>query len=144
SRLLKVVSGPGRQRFSHLWIKDGVRPAKMRLDSASLSFAAFRKDTADPAPKTVAVTNMGDGTLPALTLGPLPDWLEVAIEGNGTNEVKLVNSVRRAEADTGSHEARVTVSFGQGADTAAYAVSFIFSDPVLTTLKPLPARAVLT
>lgn len=144
SRLLKVVSGPGRNRYSHLWIKDGVRPAKMSLDSASLSFASFRKDTADPAPKTVSISNIGDGTLPALTLGPLPDWLEIAIEGNGTNAVKLVHSVRREEVDTGRHEARVTVSFGQGADTAGYPVTFIFSDPVLTTLKPMPARAVLT
>lgn len=143
SKVIRAVSGPGRNHYAHMWIKEGVSPAKIRLDSASLGFAAYKKDTVDPKPRTVTATNAGDGTLPPLAIGPLPKWLKVAITGNGTNTVKLVNTVLRDSVAPGDHQAKVSVTFGNGADSAAYLVSFRYSDPVLTRLRPIPAHAVI-
>lgn len=143
TKLLRVVKGEGKNVYSHLWVKEGVAPAKIHLDSAGLGFNSFRKDTADPAAKTVTVTNAGDGTLPSLTLGALPAWLKITLVGNGTNNVKLVNQVRRDSLAFGTYTAKVSVSFGHGVDSTAYTVVFRYSDPVLTSLKPLPAHAVV-
>ncbi len=143
SRLFKAVTGPGKNKYGHLWIKNGVTPARLRLDSASLSFAAYKKDTADPKPKVVSVTNAGDGTLPLLTVGTLPAWLKVTLAGNGTNLVKLTTSVSREGLASGVHQAKVAVSYGQGADSASYLVTFRYSDPILTTLRPVPVHAVI-
>jgi hypothetical protein len=144
SRLLRVLSGDGANLQSHLWVKDGVRPARMILDKQSLAFAAYKKDTANPPPDTVTITNAGDGKLPVLKLEPLPKWLQVSIVGNGADSVvKLVTSVLRDSVAPGVYRDTVRVSFGAGVDSAAYAVVFRYSDPVLTTLMPRPAHAVV-
>ncbi len=143
SRLLRVIKGEGKNVFSHLWVKDGVAPAKIRLDSTTLSFNAFRKDTLDPNPKLVLVSNSGDGTLPLLSLGPLPKWLKVTISGNGTNSVKLFNQVFRDSTVPGVYSVKVMIGYGRGADSANYTINFNYSDPVLTALKPVSAHAVL-
>lgn len=143
SRLLKAVSGPGRNHYAHMWIKEGVTPAKIRLDSAGLSFSAYKTDTLDPKPKTVTASNAGDGTLPLLTVGSLPKWLKVSITANGTNAAKLLNTVYRDSVAPGDYQAKVVVGFGNGADSAVYPVAFRYSDPVLTRLKPIPAHAVI-
>jgi hypothetical protein len=143
SRLLRVLHGGGKNIMSHMWVKDGVQPARIRLDKSSLSFTAFKKDSSDPGPDTVRVSNGGDGTLPSLVLGKLPAWLQIAIVDNGTNHPLLIQRVFRDSVKPGDYQAAVRVSFGELADSATYAVAFTYNDPVLTRLKPLPATALL-
>jgi hypothetical protein len=143
NRIRRVLKGGGVNHYPHLWIKDGVQPAKIRLGKTTLDFVSLKKDTANPAPDTLAVSNAGDGTLPALEIGALPKWLKVSILGNGGNSPRLINTVDRAGLAFGDYAATVKVSFGQGADSAEYRVRFKYADPVLTTLKPSPANAVL-
>lgn len=144
SRLLRVLHGDGANMQSHLWVKDGIRPARMLVDSTSLSFAAYKKDSTNPPPKTVTIRNAGDGKLPPLKLGPLPKWLKVDMIGNGTDSVvKLVTYALRDSVAPGLYFDTVRVSFGSGVDSAAYSVAFRYSDPVLTTLVPRPAHALV-
>ena len=140
SQLLRVLKGGDRNLNSCLWVKTGVAPAKIRLDSAGLSFNASKKDAANPPAQTVNVSNVGDGTLPTLKLGPLPKWLKVSIIGNGTNSPKLVNAVSRDSVVPGDYQARVSVAFGLNADSASYAVSFKYADPLPTSLNPARAQ----
>lgn len=145
SQIRRVLKGGGVNLLPHLWVKDGVAPARIRLGRSQIDFISLKQDSAGPRPDTLQVTNAGDTstTLPALALGPLPAWLTVDILANGTDSPRLVNRVDRAKAGLGDHVANVKVSFGQGADSAFYKVTFKYSDPVLTTLRPVPARAVL-
>ncbi|MDB5103766.1 MAG: hypothetical protein JWP91_1455 [Fibrobacteres bacterium] len=143
SQIRRVLKGGGLNHYPHLWIKDGVLPAKINLGRSALSFVSLKKDTANPAPDTLAVSNGGDGTLPALTIGVLPSWLKVSVLANGGNAPKLVNRVDRAGLALGEYSATVKVSFGQGADSASYLVKFKYADPVLTSLRASPMNPVL-
>ena len=143
SQILRVVKGSGKNLMSHMWIKDGIQPAKLRLNKLSLAFAASKQDSVNPATQTVNVSNAGDGTLPTLKLSALPSWLKVTISGNGTNTPVLTNTVYRDSVKMGDYQAKVNVSFGQFADSLTYTVTFKLSDPVLTRLQPIPANAML-
>ena len=143
NRILRILNGGGLNYHPHLWVKTGASPAKIMLERTAIDFVSLKKDPHDPRADTVGVANAGDGILPALQIGGLPGWLKVAILANGTNAPKLVNTVARAALDPGEYSATVKVSFGQGADSAAYHVRFKYSDPVLTSLRAWPRNAVL-
>jgi len=143
SQIRRVLKGGGINHYPHLWIKDGLRPARIRLEKTALAFVSLKGDSAGPAPDFVVVKNDGDGTLPPLAVGKLPAWLDVAVLGNGTNSPRLVVSVDRDSAGIGDHQATVKVAYGQLADSASFTVRFKYSDPVLTVLKAVPAKAVL-
>lgn len=143
SRILRVLKGGSQDFYSHMWVQDGVRPARMLLDKPSLSFAAYARDSADPAPQSVGVTNAGDGVLPELRLGALPPWLKVSVIGNGTNAPRLEARAVRSGLAFGEHRAKVSVTFGAGVDSAAFEVVFRYSDPVLTSLRPFHPRPVV-
>lgn len=140
SKLLRVFRGGATDYYAHLWIKDGISPARIILDPPLLNFAAYKKDTVNPAPQTVKVRNGGDGTLPAVKVGALPGWIKVSIAENGTNTPKLHTSVLRDSLQPGEHRAKVSVTYGGGVDSAAFEVVFRFSDPVLTSLRPAAAH----
>jgi hypothetical protein len=142
NRLLRIMKGGSKFYFPDLWIQDGAQPARILLGKASLSFSSLKKDTADPPAQSIAVTNGGDGTLPALKIGPLAKWLKVSVTGNGTNTPTLQVSVARDSVPPGEYKDTVSVSFGAGADSQSFAVAFHYSDPVATTLAPWPATAV--
>lgn len=145
SQIRRVLKGGGINHLPHLWVKDGIAPAKIRLGKTLVEFVSMKADSAGPRPDTIQVTNIGDTstTLPPLKIGTLPAWLTVDILSNGTDTPRLVNRVDRAKAGLGDHVAMVKVSYGQDADSALYKVTFKYADPVLTALKPVPARAVL-
>ncbi len=146
SRLLRVLEGDGVNLTPHLWVKNGVTPATLRLDRDAFLFTALPQDSADPGPDTTHVSNAGDGVLPPLTAA-YPDsdttWLRVTILANGTNAPQVVNTVTRKNLPLGSYRARVVLSYGQGVDSAAYTVTFLYANPALTTLVPRPHTAVL-
>jgi hypothetical protein len=133
-RVLKSFHG----QYPHIWIKDGVLPAKIRLGRTELNFISLKKDSAGPVAQTLDVTNAGDGTLPLLEIGKLPAWLKVTITGGGTNTPKLVNTVDRSQVIPGDYSALVKVTFGQMADSALYTVRLKYSDPILTSLRAEP------
>lgn len=135
NQIRRVLAGGGVNVYPHLWIKDGVAPARIRLDKPALEFVTLKADSSGPAADTVRASNAGDGTLPALKTDSLPAWIRIAFAGNGTNEVKIIVSVDRAAAGLGDHSARVKVSYGQAADTASFAVRLRYSDPVPSSLK---------
>ncbi len=143
SQIRRFIKGGGVNHLPHLWIKDGIQPAKIKLGSARLEFTAALKDSVNPAPQTLAITNSGDGVLPPLTLGPLPAWLKISVTGNGTNTPGLSVSVDRSAAAIGVDTATVVMSYGQFADSASFQVKFTYSDPRLTSLVPDPHSAVL-
>lgn len=143
NQIRRFIKGGGVNHYPHLWIKDGVSPARIRLDGSALEFVTLKQDTAGPPPDTIKVSNAGDGTLPSLKIGSLPAWLKVEIRDNGGNAPKLVVSVDRVAAGLGEHSANVKVSFGQLADSASFLVRLKYSDPVLTSLRPEPATLVL-
>ncbi len=143
NQIRRVLKGDGLNHYPHLWIKTGTTPARIQLGKTVLEFAALKRDTANPAPDTIAVKNAGDGTLPALKIGALPAWLKVNVLANGSNAPGLETLVDRTQVAPGTYTATVEVTYGQLADSAAYTVKFKYSDPVLTSLKPSPARAVL-
>ncbi len=146
SRILRVLQGDGINFMPHLWVKGGLRPARIRLDRTSLSFATLRQDSTDPPPDTLRVSNAGDAPLPPLSIFiPAVDtvWLKISVLNNGSNAPRIENRVVRAGVAPGSYNARVVVSYGSGVDSAVYTVSFLYSDPVLTTLLPKPRTAVL-
>ena len=138
NQIRRVLKGGGVNHYPNLWIKEGVAPARIQLKKSLVEFVSLKQDSANPRPDTVAVANSGDGTLPALKTGTLPAWLKVTVLANGTNAPKLVNAVDRGGLALGDYSAVVTVSFGQGADSAAYQVRFKYSDPVLTSLRVTP------
>jgi hypothetical protein len=143
NKILRVLEGGGINHYPHLWVKEGEAPARIRLLGGSLSFLSLKRDTANPGPDTLLAVNSGDGALPPLVVDSLPAWLKVEMEGNGTDTVRLIHTVDRSGLDPGEYRAQVTVSFGQKADSVAYAVTFRYSDPVLTSLVPLRKRHVL-
>ena len=143
NQIRRVLKGGGINHYPHLWIKEGAAPAKIQLKKTLSEFVSLKQDSADPRPDTLAVGNSGDGTLPALKLGALPAWLKVTLVANGTNAPKLINAVDRAGLALGDYSATVKISFGQGADSAAYVVKFKYSDPVATTLRVAPMHAAL-
>ncbi len=142
NRILRIMKGGSKFYFPNLWIKDGQLPAGIHLDRPSLSFFALRKDSVNPEPQVISISNAGDGTLPELRIGSLPNWLKVEISGNGTNAPLLTVSVARDSVAPGDYRDTVTVSFGNGVDSQTLVVTFNFSDPVLTSLVPYPATAV--
>ncbi|HKP94754.1 MAG TPA: hypothetical protein VJ385_03255 [Fibrobacteria bacterium] len=143
NQIRRVLKGGGLNHYPHLWIKQGTLPAKIGLNKTALEFTSLKKDAANPRPDTVKVRNTGDGTLPALKTGALPAWLKVRILANGTNAPLLETSVDRTGLALGTYTATVQVAYGQWADSASYTVRFKYADPVLTSLKPVPGRAVL-
>jgi hypothetical protein len=143
SKPLRVLQGGGINVVPDLWIKDGTLPARIRLDKSDLSFIALRQDTVEPASQSLNISNAGDGTLPTLQLHGVPKWLKVAILGNGSNNPRLVHTVVRDSAEVGESVAKITVTYGGGVDSAFYRVHFLFRDPVLTKLAPVPATAIL-
>lgn len=143
NQIRRIIKGGGVNHYPHLWIKDGVAPARIRLDKSVLEFVTLKQDTAGPPADTIKAGNAGDGTLPALSIGPLPAWLKVDIRDNGGNAPRLIVSVDRVAAGLGEHSARVKVSFGQLADSASFLVRLNYSDPVLTSLRPEPATHIL-
>ena len=146
NRILRVLQGDGLHFAPHLWIKNGVLPARIRLDQNALAFNAFRQDSVDPAPDTIRVSNSGDGILPILTVAiPAADtgWLKINVMDNGTNAPGLAVQVSHLNLLPGNFSSRVTVSYGQGFDSAFFTVTFLYSDPVLTQLVPRPRTAVL-
>jgi hypothetical protein len=144
NQIRRILAGGGLNHYPNLWIKDGIAPAKIRLNKTLLQFISLKKDSAGPAPDTVRITNAGDGTLPLLKLDTLPAWLKVKLVGNGTNAPLAVVTVDRVAAGLGEHAAVVRLSFGQSADSASFTVRLKYSDPVFTTLKPAFQEAVLT
>ncbi|MDB5048228.1 MAG: hypothetical protein JWO30_1299 [Fibrobacteres bacterium] len=142
NQIRRVLKGNINQ-YPHLWIKDGVLPAKIHLEKTAIDFVSLKKDSAGPPSQTVGAANSGDGILPPLEIGKLPAWLKVAITGNGGNTPKIVNTIDRAAVAPGDYSAVVKVTFGQLADSASYTVRFKYTDPVLTSLRIDPAAAAL-
>jgi hypothetical protein len=135
NQIRRVLAGGGINHYPHLWIKDGVAPARIRLDKSALEFVSLKRDSAGPAADTVRASNAGDGTLPVLKTDSLPAWIKIAFAGNGTNAVRIIVTVDRAVAGLGDHSARVKVSYGQAADTASFGVRLRYSDPVPSSIK---------
>lgn len=143
SKLLRILQGGGVNISPDLWIKDGVQPARIRLDKGELHRASLRADTAALAPDTLRISNAGDGTLPGLQVGATPKWLKVTLVDNGTNHPLLINQILRDSVSLGEYRDTVAVTYGGGVDSATYAVTFSYRDPVLTTLEPKPRTAIL-
>jgi hypothetical protein len=143
NQIRRILKGGGVNFSPHLWIKTGVSPAKIRLDSSSLEFVSLKNDSDGPPADTIHVSNSGDGALPALRIDNAPEWIRIDILDNGGSAPKLVVSVERGVAGLGDHTAKVKVSYGQAADSAFFTVRLKYSDPVLTALRAEPAQAVL-
>lgn len=143
SKPLRVIQGGGINVVPDLWVKDGVQPARLRLDRNALRFVSLRQDSVAPPAQEIKVSNAGDGTLPPLKIGPLPKWLKVTLTGNGSNAPVIRNEVLRDSLNVGEYRATVAITYGGGVDSIAYTVDFSYRDPVLTTLKPKPARLIL-
>ncbi len=143
SKPLRVIQGGGVNITPDLWVKDGVQPARIRLDKGELHRVSLRADTTTLLPDTLRISNAGDGTLPGLQVSATPKWLKVTLVDNGTNHPLLVNRILRDSVPLGEYRDTVAVTYGGGVDSAIYVVTFSYRDPVLTTLDPKPHTAIV-
>lgn len=108
------------------------------LDPASLSFAGI-VGGADPAARTVAVINAGEGTLDEVGLSGAPGWLTVLRVGSGNQQV-LDNQVSLAGLAAGDYRAEVEVACSNAVNApCSYSVSLdVRTEPALTSIELRP------
>jgi len=112
------------------WPGTGDDPV-LQLDPSSLDFAG-QAGGADPADRSIAVSNGGGGTLDDVTASESAAWLSVARSGSGDNQ-QLINSVDIAGLSAGTYNADVSVSCQNAINSPfTYTVTLqISDDPVL-------------
>ncbi|MBD3243457.1 MAG: hypothetical protein GF331_22900 [Chitinivibrionales bacterium] len=93
---------------------------RITLSPASLTFTSSGE--VSPPARNVTVTNGGDGTLSAVTVVNVPQWLTVSGATDGNTQT-LVNEVDVSGLPEGLHEATVTVSGGGAVNTVNYTVT---------------------
>lgn len=100
------------------------------LSSATLTFASTAGG-ANPASKTVAVSNGGGGTLSTVSANESVGWLTVSVSGSGNSQT-LTNNVDVAGLADGSHTATVQVSSAGATNSPSnYDVNLVLSEQLV-------------
>ncbi|MEE8409796.1 MAG: malectin domain-containing carbohydrate-binding protein [Myxococcota bacterium] len=100
------------------------------LSNATLTLASTAGG-ANPASKTIAVTNSGGGMLSTVSVNESAGWLSVSVSGSGNNQT-LTNTVDLAGMADGMHTATVQVSSAGATNSpSSYDVSLVLSEQLV-------------
>ena len=132
---LKIAEG--NFGVPHLWVAPS--SPTLSLNPTSLDFNAS-EGGGNPADKSVAVTNAGEGTLDPVTAGESAGWLTVTRSGSGNNQT-LVNSVDISGLAAGSYSQIVEVNCSNASNSPqSYEVNLeVVGPPVLTSIQITPS-----
>ena len=142
----RVTSNSNNDQWPHMYVGElwGQQPQPiLSLDPAGLSFGAVAGG-GNPAPKDVAVSNSGGGTLDAVSVSDDAAWLSVARSGSGNSQV-LANNVDISGLNDGTYDATVDVSCANAANSPqSYTVRLVISEqPQLASITVTPASSTI-
>jgi hypothetical protein len=103
--------------------------------------------TSDPAARTVAVTNVGTGTLSGLAVGTISygsgsGWLTATLDQT-TAPATLTLHVAKGALPAGTYTATVPLSAGFAGNAPSDTVTFVVQPPPLASMRVLPGFFVL-
>jgi hypothetical protein len=111
--------------FASAWVDQGIIGGTpgIGLGRDSLNFTAV-KGGVNPDSQSISVSNIGGGTLNAITVSSSATWLTLHKAGSGNGQT-ISNIVMLGTLDTGKYQATVTVSGGGASNTATYQVKLL-------------------
>ena len=126
----RVTNNSNNDQWPHLYVGTlwGQQQGTLALNPTSLTFNATEGGS-NPAPRDVAVSNSGGGTLNAVSASENAGWLSVSRSGSGNSQT-LTNTVDIAAVSAGTYNTTVTVACSNATNSPqTYSVELNVAEP---------------